>query len=95
VVRLIKTSTPEVRIYTRRWCGYCFAARRMLTKLKIDFEEIPLDRDPELRRSLSEANNHWSTVPMIFIGDHFVGGFTDLARIHRKGQLETLLEGTT
>ena len=87
--------TPTVRVYTRRWCGYCYAARRLLTKLEIDFEEIPLDGKPETRRSLSEANNHWSTLPMIFIGDHFVGGYADLARIHRRGQLEPLLEGST
>ena len=88
-------SNPTVRVYTRRWCGYCFATRRLLTKLKIDFEETPLDDKRELRRSPSEANNHWSTLPLIFIGDHFVGGYTDLARIHRRGQLEPLLEGNS
>jgi len=87
--------TPTVRVYTRRWCGYCYAARRLLTKLEIDFEEIPLDGKSEIRRSLSEANNHWSTLPMIFIGDRFVGGYTELARIHRRGQLEPLLEGSS
>jgi len=85
--------SPTVRFYTRRWCVYCFAARRLLTKLEIDFEEIPLDDDPELRRSLSEANNSWPTVPMVFIGEHFVGGYTELARLHRQGHLETLVEG--
>lgn len=85
--------TRRVRVYTRRWCGYCWAARRLLTKLEIDFEEIPLDGKSELRRSLSEANNHWSTLPMIFIGEHFVGGYTELVRIHRGGRLEPLLEG--
>lgn len=83
----------SIRLYTRRWCGYCFAARRLLTKLEIDFEEIPLDGNPELRQSLSEANNHWRTVPMIFIGEHFVGGYTELAGLHRRGHLESLLEG--
>jgi len=93
VVGLMSEPTPSVRVYTRRWCGYCYAARRFLTKLEIDFDEIPLDDKPEIRRSLSEANNNWSTLPMIFIGDHFVGGYNDLARIHRQGQLEPLLEG--
>lgn len=84
---------PTVRLYTRRWCGYCFAARRLLRKLAIGFEEIPLDRDPELRRSLSEANDGWRTLPMIFVGEHFVGGYTDLVRLHRRGGLKSLLEG--
>ena len=92
---MMKSPTPAVRVYTRRWCGFCFATRRLLTKLDIDFEEVPLDGNRDMRRSLSEANNHWPTLPMIFVGDAFVGGYTDLARVHRSGQLESLLEGTT
>jgi len=88
-----RSNSPAVHLYTRRWCGYCFAARRLLTKLAIEFEEIPLDGDRELRRSLSQANGGWPTLPMIFIGEHFVGGYTDLARAHRRGDLEHLLEG--
>ncbi len=84
---------PTVRLFTKRWCGYCFAARRLLKKLAIEFEEIPLDGDVELRRSLSEANNDWPTVPMIFVGEHFVGGYTDLVRLNRRGGLKSLLEG--
>ena len=75
-----------VRLYTRRLCGYCWAARRLLEAVGADVEEIPLDRDPELRRSLSEANGGWATLPMVFIGD-------DLVRLHRRGELEALLEG--
>jgi len=30
-------------------------------------------------------------VPMIFIGDHFVGGFTDLKSLHDAGKLNELL----
>jgi len=84
---------PLVRVYTSRWCGYCFAARQLLGRLALPFEEIGLDDDPELRRSLSEANGNWSTVPMIFVGDHFVGGFTELLALHRSGRLNQLLEG--
>ena len=84
---------PTVRLYTRRWCGYCIAARRLLRKLAIDFEEIRLDGDPELRREISEAARDWPTVPMIFIDERFIGGYTELARLHRRGDLAKLMEG--
>ena len=84
---------PKVRLYTRRWCGYCTAARRLLGHHDIEYEEIPLGDNPELRRSVSQANGNWSTLPMIFIGDHFVGGYRELARLNSSGELDSLLEG--
>jgi len=84
---------PKIRLYTRRWCGYCTVARRLLDHQDIDFEEIPLDGDPELRRSVSQANGNWPTLPMIFIGDRFVGGYRELARLKKSGELDSLLEG--
>ena len=82
----------HVRLFTRKWCGYCFAARRLLTKLKVDFEEIPLDGRPDLRREISAEAGGWRTVPMIFVGDRFLGGFSDVADLHRRGELAVLLE---
>ena len=76
-----------VTIYTRRLCPYCIAARRLLSSLGLEFEEIRLDGRPELRRDLSDANGGWSTVPMIFAGDRFIGGYDDLRRMHRDGDL--------
>lgn len=82
--------SPAVRIYTKRWCGFCFAAKHLFTKLDIAFEEIPVDNDPSLRLEVSVRAGNWPTVPMIFIGDHFVGGFAETAALHRKGRLVPL-----
>ncbi len=82
--------SPEVRIYTKRWCGFCFAAKRLFRSLGVPFEEIPVDRDPELRWEVAARAGNWPTVPMIFIGDHFVGGFTEAASLHRTGELLSL-----
>jgi len=82
-------STPaDVRIYTRRWCGYCFAARRLFTRLGVDFEEIALDGQRELRREVSERAGNWRTVPMIFVGDQFIGGYQEAAELNRRGALK-------
>lgn len=85
--------TRTVSLYTKRWCGYCFAARRLLSKREIDFEEISLDGKPELRHSLSASNGNWPTVPMIFVGEHFIGGYNELSRLNRQGRLQMILEG--
>lgn len=86
-------SLPAVRLYTRRWCGYCTAARYLLKHTSIDFDEIPLDNEPGLRRSIAQANGDWPTLPMIFIGDRFVGGYRELARLKKSGELNKIMEG--
>lgn len=84
---------PVVRIYTTRGCGFCFAAKRLFRGIGVDFEEIPVDDDPELRQAVSASAGNWPTVPMIFVGDHFVGGSTDAASLHQRGELEPLCRG--
>ncbi len=84
---------PRVRIYTRGWCLYCAAARRLFKKLGVDFDEIKLDGRPELRREISAKAGGWPTVPMLFIGQRFIGGYAETAALHRSGALPGLLDG--
>ena len=85
--------SPLVRIYTKQWCGFCFAAKRLFEGLGVEFEEIPVDDNPTLRREISARAGNWPTVPMIFVGDRFIGGFTDAAALHRRGELERVCRG--
>ena len=81
---------PDVKIYTTSVCPYCVAAKRLLQDQGIGFEEIRLDFDPGTRRRLSEQLNGWRTVPMVFVRDDFVGGFTELRELASQGGLEGL-----
>ena len=80
-----------VTIYTTQFCPYCMAAKQLLSRLEIEFDEIGLDGRREQRRELSESNGGWRTVPMVFIGDIFIGGFDELNKLARQGNLEALL----
>ncbi len=79
----------NVKLYTTDYCPYCTQAKTLLKGEGIAFEEIDLTNDKELRAKLSEENNGYRTVPMIFIGDEFIGGFQDLAKIKGSGELKT------
>lgn len=82
---------PEIRVYTTRSCGYCVAAKRFLGDVKgVAFTEIDVSHDPEKRRWLVAATGR-TTVPQIFIGEHAVGGYTDLRALDAEGQLDRLL----
>lgn len=80
-----------VKVYTTKICTYCNAAKRLLTQREIPFEEIELDDKPDLRQTLSEQNNGYRTVPMIFIGSLFIGGFNELNQLDKSGKLFQLL----
>ena len=67
----------KVTLYTKEYCSYCTQAKLLLNDKNIEFEEIDLTDNLELREKLS-LKHSWRTMPMIFIGDQFIGGFQDL-----------------
>ena len=83
---------PHVKIYTRRMCGYCSAAERLLSSKGIAYEQIDATGDRALRRWLADATGR-STVPQIFIDDQPIGGYDDLRSLDRSGALDAMLAG--
>ena len=81
----------EVLVYKTKFCPYCVAAVQFLSSKGFPFKEISLEEDPELRLKLSQENGGWRTVPMIFAGDHFLGGYTELVAAHKSGELQKLI----
>lgn len=79
-----------VTIYTTQLCGFCHAAKRLLTQKGVAFDEIDVARNPEKRQEMmSRAGRH--TVPQIFVGETHVGGCDDLYDLERAGKLDPLL----
>lgn len=76
-----------VTIYTTRNCPHCLRAKDLLKKKKISFQEIDLTEDAR-RRDEAEARYGWMSVPMIVIGDKFIGGADELYALERKGGLD-------
>ncbi len=81
----------QVVIYTTQLCGYCHAAKRLLSEKGVSFAEIDVSGDPGRRAEMMQRANGRRTVPQIFIGDVHVGGFDDLAVLDRSGKLDPLL----
>ena len=82
---------PHVTIYTKDWCPYCTAAKNLLVRKKVDFEEISVDGDPAGQRAMAQRANGRSSVPQIFIGETHVGGCDDLHALEQAGRLDALL----
>jgi len=82
---------PQVTLYTTSWCPYCTAAKSLLKKKGIAFEEIDVDGKPELRKAMTERAGGRTSVPQIFIGATHVGGSDDLHALDARGELDKLL----
>jgi glutaredoxin 3 len=56
----------QVRIYTTSYCPYCRAAKTLLQRKAVQFEEIDVTDDPQLRAEMEKLSRRM-TVPQIFI----------------------------
>ena len=81
----------SVTIYTTPFCGYCFAAKRLLTAKGVAFEEIDVSADPARRGEMVQRAMGRRTVPQVFIGGEGVGGFEEIDALDRAGKLAAML----
>ena len=80
-----------VEIYTSPLCGFCHAAKRLLTQKGVTFAEVNVLADPDRKPEMIQRANGGYTVPQIFIGDTHVGGCDDLFALEQSGKLDLLL----
>ena len=81
----------KVVIYTGPMCNFCSAAKHLLNKKKISYEEIDIGYDDKKREEMLKKSNGMKTIPQIFIEDKHVGGYVELKALDSKGELDLLL----
>ncbi|MEB0043321.1 MULTISPECIES: glutaredoxin 3 [unclassified Pseudomonas] len=79
-----------VTLYTTSTCPYCRNAKSLLANKGVEVQEFNIEFDSARRKEMMALSGRRS-VPQIFIGDHHVGGFDDLALLDRQGGLMALL----
>lgn len=82
-----------IEIYTSPLCGFCHAAKRLLSAKGASFTEIDITRQPERRAEMMQRAKGGRTVPQIFVGATHVGGCDELYALDRAGKLDALLKG--
>ena len=80
-----------VTMYSTRFCPYCVRARMLLDSKHVEYTDISVDSNPELRREMMQRSGR-RTVPQIWVGEQHVGGYDDLARLEQQGSLDQLLQ---
>lgn len=86
------SASSKVSVYGNTSCPYCGAARMLLTKKAIEFQDIVItDNAAKLAEMQQRSGSH--RVPQIFVGDTHVGGFDELYALDKSGELDKLLAG--
>lgn len=86
--------TVPVTLYSTPICPYCSSAKHLLNSKGIEFTEIGMhDISSEERMALMKKTNNYRTVPQIFIGNTFIGGFSELDQLNQDGKLDQMLNG--
>ena len=76
----------KVEIYTKSWCPYCDAAKRLLKETGLNYVEYDVTYDGDLERQMQQRSERTS-VPQVFIDNEHVGGYDDLSERWHAGTL--------
>ena len=81
----------KVVIYSGPMCNYCSAAKHLLNKKKVDYTEFNIATDQSKMQEMQERTKGARTIPQIFIGDTYVGGYNELKALEVAGKLDSLI----
>ena len=82
-----------VMVHSKPGCPYCVRAKELLDGSGIPYEEVLYDPDApdyaDRRDRLIGATGH-RTFPQIFVGERFIGGYTELEHLYSTQHLHDL-----
>ena len=82
----------NITVYSGPMCGFCEAAKRLLSRNNLEYKEIDVSTGATLRDEMTKRANGRRTIPQIFFNDEHVGGYQELRELEKTGKLLTKLE---
>ena len=75
-------------------CGFSNSVVQILNHYGIDYKDINVLEDPNIRIALSEYSS-WPTIPQLFVKGELIGGADITIELHQKGDLLNILDKAT
>jgi len=72
-------------------CGFSNSVVQVLNQYGVEFKDVNVLEDPEIRVKLSEYSN-WPTIPQLFINGELIGGCDIVMEMDTKGELKDILK---
>jgi glutaredoxin 3 len=82
----------NITVYSGPMCNFCDAAKRLLSRNNLNYNEIDISTKEGLRDEMTKRANGRRTIPQIFFGDYHVGGYQELRELEKTGKLFSSLE---
>ena len=82
----------NIIIYTGPSCNFCNAAKRLLERNGLSFDEIDISSGENIREEMIKKSSGQRTIPQIFFGDYHVGGYTELRELEKSNSLKEKLK---
>jgi len=82
----------NVTVYMGPMCSYCDAAKRLLKRNNIPYNEINVALEEEKREEMLNKSNGKRTIPQIFFNELHIGGYEELRTLEKKGELLNLVK---
>ena len=82
----------NVDMYMGPRCNFCDAAKRLLVRNNIPFNEINIAAEEGKKEEMLNKSNGRKTIPQIFFNDLHIGGYQELRELEKKGELLNLVK---
>ena len=82
----------NITVYSGPMCNFCDAAKRLLSRNNLNYNEIDISTKEGLRDEMTKRANGRRTIPQIFFDDYHVGGYQELRELEKNGTLEASLK---
>lgn len=77
----------QIKMYTKGYCSFCYAAKNLLAKRGLAFEEISVLDNKTAEQEMRKLTGR-GTVPQIVIDGKPIGGYTELVELDMEGELQ-------
>ena len=82
----------NITVYSGPMCNFCDAAKRLLSRNNLNYNEIDISTKDGLRDEMTKRANGRRTIPQIFFDDYHVGGYQELRELEKAGKLLSFLK---
>ena len=89
---IIYKSMKNVTVYMGPMCSFCNAAKRLLARNNITYNEINIALEEGKMDEMLKKSNGKRTIPQIFFDEYHVGGFEELRTLEKENKLINLLK---